>query len=279
VPAVGKEGDNKTVWTPGQSNSDLPSLLLIEDNPDVVNFLTAGLEPFYNLEYAYNGRSGIEKAIEIIPDLIISDVMMPEKDGFEVCQVLKEDARTSHIPIVLLTAKAGVENRIKGLRYGADAYLAKPFHHEELLVTLANLLDLRRKLQDRYRTTAWQAPQQPTQESLLLPATKPDIEDAFLQKVVALIDQHLDNAEFSVPELASKMGLSQSQLYRKIKALTDLSTAAFIRKYRLQKGKQLLQTTELTIAEIAYMVGFTTPSYFSDAFTEEFGHRPNAMRK
>jgi YesN/AraC family two-component response regulator len=253
--------------------------LLIEDNPDVVNFLTAGLEPFYNLEYAYNGRSGIEKAIEIIPDLIISDVMMPEKDGFEVCQVLKEDARTSHIPIVLLTAKAGVENRIKGLRYGADAYLAKPFHHEELLVTLANLLDLRRKLQDRYRTTAWQAPQQPTQESLLLPATKPDIEDAFLQKVVALIDQHLDNAEFSVPELASKMGLSQSQLYRKIKALTDLSTAAFIRKYRLQKGKQLLQTTELTIAEIAYMVGFTTPSYFSDAFTEEFGHRPNAMRK
>jgi CheY-like chemotaxis protein len=132
------------------ANNDSPSILLIEDNPDVVEYLAACLKETYDLDFAYNGRAGIEKALETIPDLIISDVMMPEKDGFEVCDFLKNDERTSHIPIVLLTAKADVESRIAGLKRGADAYLAKPFHQEELLVTLANLLELRRKLQARY---------------------------------------------------------------------------------------------------------------------------------
>jgi len=264
---------------PTETNTDLPTLLLVEDNPDVVDFLTTGLEPFYKLHYAYNGCAGIERAIEIIPDLIVSDVMMPEKNGFEVCQALKEDERTSHIPIILLTAKAGVENRIEGLRHGADAYLAKPFHQEELLATLTNLLELRRKLQARYRNMDWEKQQQPAPEIPSSNAASPDLEDTFLKKIIAQLEKHIDDADFSVPELAINMALSQSQLYRKIKALTDLSTAAFIRRYRLQKGKELLQTTELTIGEIAYMVGFTTPNYFSDAFFEEFGVRPNVIRK
>ncbi|TAD84063.1 MAG: response regulator [Bacteroidetes bacterium] len=265
--------------TPFENNPELPTLLLVEDNPDVVEFLTACLRQQYNLEFAFNGRAGIEKAIETIPDLVISDVMMPEKNGFEVCQALKEDERTSHIPIVLLTAKAGVENRIAGLRHGADAYLAKPFHQKELFATLQNLLTLRQKLQARYRNLDWATQQQPEPEQPLAPNASPDLQDNFLQKLTAQLEKHLDNADFSVPELAAAMGLSQSQLYRKIKALTDLSTAAFIRRYRLQKGKQLLQTTQLTMAEIAYQVGFTTPNYFSDAFFEEFAIRPNAMRK
>jgi len=276
APAEREGTAGKVEDAPAENKADLPTLLIVEDNPDVVDFLTACLKPFYHIEYAFNGRAGIEKAIETIPDIVVSDVMMPEKDGFEVCRTLKEEERTSHIPLVLLTARVGVENRIAGLRHGADAYLAKPFHQEELLATLENLLELRRKLQARYRNMDWK---QPAPEKELPPAGKPDMEDAFLQKVASQLEAHLDDANFSVPELAGKMGLSQSQLYRKIKALTDLSTAVFIRRYRLQKGKQLLQTTELTMAEIAYQVGFTTPNYFSDAFFEEFGVRPNAMRK
>jgi len=263
--------------SPVQHPPGVSQILLIEDNPDVVEYLVACLQKNYTLDFAYNGRAGIEKALETIPDLIISDVMMPEKDGFEVCETLKNDERTSHIPIVLLTAKAGVENRIAGLRRGADAYLSKPFHQEELIVTLANLLEMRRKLQTRYLTANFVADGQPENRYFQADKTT-DIEDAFLQKIVAQLEQHLDDPDFGVPQLSRKMGLSQSQLYRKIKALTGLSTAAFIRRVRLQKGKLLLESTGLTMAEIAYQVGFSTPNYFSDAFFEEFGTRPNAMR-
>ena len=259
-------------------DTTLPTLLVIEDNPDVMAYLAACLQDTYALDFAYNGRAGIEKALETIPDLIVSDVMMPEKDGFEVCGTLKNDERSSHIPIVLLTAKADVENRIAGLRRGADAYLAKPFHQEELLVTLENLLEQRKALQLKYQHWALLPPTMPAKTEATAPLAAVDQENIFLQKIVAHLERHLDDADFSVPQLSRDMGLSQSQLYRKVKALTDLSTAAFIRRVRLQKGKHLLETSNDTIAEIAYQVGFTTPNYFSDAFLEEFGFRPNAMR-
>ena len=279
---------------------DTPMLLLIEDNADVATYIRTCLESQYKVLWAENGQLGIDKALETIPDLIISDVMMPEKDGYEVTQFLKNDERTSHIPIVLLTAKVGVESRIAGLRRGADAYLSKPFHPEELLVRLSSLLELRKKLQKKYGNLGMeklQTPQTPSEvpdnqspstqftnysrESSISPIPQspaPDLEDAFLLKIITHLEKHFDDADFGVPQLSHKMGLSQSQLYRKIKALTDLSTAAFIRRIRLQKGKELLETTGLTMSEIAYQVGFTTPNYFSDAFLEEFGTRPNAMR-
>ena len=277
--------------------SELPYILIVEDNPDVVEYLAACLnshqlaEPApghrgegsgvkYQLDFAYNGSAGIEKALETIPDLIISDVMMPEKDGFELVETLKNDERTSHIPIVLLTAKASVESRIAGLRRGADAYLSKPFHREELLVTLANLLEVRKKLQAKYgdwRLAVGDSTAQSSTTNLQSPITDP--EDEFLHRVIAILEEHLDDSEFGVPQLSQKLRLSQSQLYRKVKALTDLSTAAFIRRVRLRKGKHLLEITGLTVSEVAYKVGFDTPGYFSDAFLEEFGIRPNAMRK
>lgn len=259
-------------------DSTLPTLLIIEDNPDVMTYLTACLQDNYVLDFAYNGRAGIEKALETIPDLIVSDVMMPEKDGFEVCSTLKNDERTSHIPIVLLTAKADVDNRIAGLRRGADAYLAKPFHREELLVTLENLLEQRRALQLKYQQWPLLSSTTPANTEIAPSVDLVDLENTFLQKIVAHLEQHLEDADYSVPQLSRDMGLSQSQLYRKVKALTDLSTAAFIRRVRLQRGKHLLETSDGTIAEIAYQVGFNTPNYFSDAFLEEFGFRPNAMR-
>jgi signal transduction histidine kinase/CheY-like chemotaxis protein/AraC-like DNA-binding protein len=264
--------------TPPVSNhqSTNHQLLIIEDNPDVVEYLAACLGPHYQLDFAYNGQAGIEKAIETVPDLIISDVMMPEKDGFEVTETLKNDERTSHIPIVLLTAKATVTDRIAGLRRGADAYLAKPFVEEELLVVAANLLESRRKLQVKYSSWAdiEQVPinQSPVNQS-------PDLEDVFLKKTIALIDTHLDDAEFGNAELSRKMLMSESQLHRKIKALTDQSLSVFIRSVRLRRSRVLLQTTELTVSEVAFAVGFTDPAYFSRTFSAEFGAAPTAFRK
>ncbi len=251
------------------SGAETPQLLIIEDNPDVVEYLSGCLQGQYQLDFAYNGRAGIEKALDSVPDIIISDVMMPEKDGFEVCDTLKNDERTSHIPIVLLTARASMEDRIAGLRRGADAYLAKPFHPEELLVTLANLTQLRARLQARYATG--QAPV-PTEDKGL------QIEDAFLQKVRSIIEANLSDPDFEMPQLERKMAMSRSQIFRKMKALTGRSPSQFIRGVRLEKAKELLAASDMTVSEIAYETGFSSLQYFSDVFYEAFGLRPSATR-
>ncbi len=258
--------------------------MIVEDNPDVVEYLAACLSSpsvggsrgeAYQLSFAYNGRAGIEKALDSIPDLIVSDVMMPEKDGFELCETLKNDERTSHIPIVLLTAKAGVENRIAGLRRGADAYLAKPFNQEELLVTAANLLEVRRKLQARYGQWAG-GPAKVQPESH--PADKsPDPEDAFLQKVNAAVLERLSDARFTVDDLCRTLAMSQPQLHRKLTALTGKNATLFIRSVRLARAKELLLRKEKNVSEVAYEVGFDDPKYFSRVFSEEFGVAPSKI--
>ena len=250
--------------------SDLPILLIIEDNPDVVTYIITCLQGLYKIQVAPNGRIGIEMAIEAIPDIIISDVMMPEKDGFEVTQTLKNDERTSHIPIILLTAKADVDSKLEGLERGADAYLAKPFDKKELLIRLQKLIELRQKLQSRYASLS---PPPPSTDREL------QIEDAFLQKVKTALETYLGDAGFGVTELCKAVGMSRSQLFRKIKALTNKSIATYMRSVRLHKGRELLQSTDMTISEIAYEVGFTSPTYFSRVFSEEFGHPPNEIRK
>jgi YesN/AraC family two-component response regulator len=229
---------------------------------------------------AYNGREGYEKALQLVPDLIVSDVMMPEMNGLEVCDRLKNDERSSHIPVVLLTAKADVDSRIAGLRRGADVYLSKPFHEEELRVVLRNLLEQRRKLQARFGAFAppQMADKAPDAET---PEASADlkIENAFLQKIWQHVEAALDDTEFDGPRLAKLMLLSEVQLYRKIKALTGKSTAVYIRSIRLQMAQGLLRTTSLTISEIAYRVGFEDPNYFSRTFSQEFGVAPSEMRK
>ena len=260
-----------------------PQILLIEDNPDVVEYLSTCLQNYYTLDFAFNGKAGIEKALETVPDLIISDVMMPEKDGFEVVEALKNDERSSHIPIVLLTAKADQTSRIAGLKKGADAYLAKPFHHEELLVTLSNLLEIRRKLQAKYAAiteTGFQMEDDLSgQSAIRMPQPDLDPEDAFLQKIRTIIEKNLSDADFEMPQLERAVAMSRSQIFRKMKALTGKSPSQFIRSIRLHHGRLLLLTTELTVSEIAYEVGFANLKYFSDAFLEEFGERPSDVRK
>ncbi len=273
------EGTNELIAPPTQ-NSPLKtlrqesfgqnSLLVIEDNPEVVAYIRTILQNEYDITVAENGQIGIEKAVELIPDIIISDVMMPVKDGFAVTRFLKNDERTSHIPIILLTAKADAESRLAGLERGADAYLAKPFDKKELKLRLQKLVELRQKLQARYAQFVLPAPSEEKEVH---------IEDAFLTKINSIIEANLAEAEFGVNELCREAGLSQSQLFRKLKALTGKSSVAYLRSLRLHRAKDLLEKGELNVSEVAYRVGFNDPLYFSRVFSQEFGYPPTDLYK
>ena len=250
-----------------------PHLLIVEDNPDVATYIRQILEPLYQVHTATNGRSGIDKAMESIPDIIISDVMMPEVDGLELVETLKNDQRTSHIPIILLTAKATDEDRISGLRTGADAYLLKPFHKEELFVRLEKLVELRKALQQKYSAdTALPATTKASQQA-------PGLDELFIQKIREAIAEKMGDPGLGIVHLCHAVQLSNTQVFRKLKALTGLSPGRYILKMRLQKARTLLQTTDLNVSEVAYETGFTDPNYFSRAFRKEFDASPSAMRK
>ncbi len=247
---------------------ELPQLLLIEDNPDIITYVKTVLQGQYAFHTARDGADGVERALALIPDIIVSDVMMPKMTGYEVCETLKQDERTSHIPIILLTAKATQEDKVQGLQFGADAYLTKPFDKAELVVRLEKLITMRRRLQERYANAAAIDSQ---------PAAEPSIEDQFLSKLHEHIAARLDDTEFGVPELASAAQLSQMQLYRKLKALTGQTPSRFIRSYRLQRSLDLLKQGDLTVSEVAYAVGFADPSYFSRTFHQEFKRNPSSL--
>ncbi len=250
-------------------DTEKPLLLIIEDNKDVATYTRSILQSQYEIRWVQNGKLGIEQALEIIPDIIICDVMMPEKDGFEVLAALKNEDRTSHIPIILLTAKADYDSKLEGLEGGADAYLAKPFRKEELMIRLEKLIELRKKLQTYYTN--------PIDHQIPKKLRRPK-EDAFLHKAINYIQSNLSDPRFGNAELALKMTMSESQLHRKLKAITGKSLAIFIRSVRLQKGKELLETTHLSVSEIAYELGFADPAYFSRTFSKEFGMPPSKLR-
>ncbi len=271
-----------------KQQTDKPSVLIVEDNADVIHYLISCLKNSYNIIIAMNGEEGIEKALEEIPDLIVSDVMMPIKDGFELCRTLKMDERSSHIPIILLTAKADIEARLEGLQRGADAYLSKPFHQEELQIILKNQLDLRKRLQGKLSQLSVGPNTNIASGDLAaeLSAVEKEaaeqhlqIEDAFLQKIRTLIEKDLSDSDIGMPQLMRHLGMSRSQIYKKVKALTDRSPSQYIRSIRLHHAKELLEKGELNVSEVAYDVGFNSPSYFSEVYFEEFGLRPNETRK
>ena len=196
--------------------------------------------------------------------------MMPGKDGFQVCATLKSDELTDHIPIILLTAKATVQDRLAGLSHGADAYLAKPFIEAELFTRLDQLILSRSKMRHKFENAGFGS---------FLSKRVADPETKFLQKVIVIIHENISNHSFGAAQLAHELSLSESQIYRKLKAISGKSTAVFVRSIRLQKGKELIQKTEDTISEIAYDVGFNDPAWFSRAFKEEFGYAPSAISK
>lgn len=254
--------------------SDAPLVLIVEDNPDVVAYLSSCLVEKYRLAVANDGQQGIDLALEKIPDLIISDVMMPEKDGFEVCRFLKKDERTSHIPIILLTAKADEDSKLTGLGIGADAYLSKPFNPEELLIRVSRLLELRKKLRAFYLHLAGQT-KEPAPEN---PPVEP-AEQLFLKKLNEIIEGKIDDHHFAVPDLCKALGMSRTQLHRKLTSLTGRSANHYIRFIRIEKAKLLLRNGMANISEISYSTGFSTPDYFSKIFRKETGFTPSEFRE
>lgn len=271
----GKKRGKESVGSSCQDSKD-PSalhLLIVEDNRDVIHYLKSILQKTYVVHTAGNGADGLQLALDIIPDLIISDVMMPVMDGFTMTRKLKEDLRTSHIPIVLLTARADVDAKLEGLGCGADAYLAKPFNKQELFVRIENLIRLRRQIQQGYASPI---PQELGRNAVRDVA--PNREDVFMNQVRQLLESHLDNEEFGISALCEAIGMSRSQLYRKFAALTDTTVNQYLQNLRLEKAKRLLQTTDLNVSEVAYDTGFKNPSHFSRAFSNRYGHAPSQER-
>jgi len=251
-------------------SADLPILLVVEDSRDLKLYLKALLQEHYQLDFASNGESGLQKAFEHIPDIIVSDVMMPVLDGISMLDALKHDLRTSHIPVIMLTAKADIDSRLYGLDKGADDYLSKPFNESELLIRLRKLLELRKILHQRYASME----QSITEENHTL-----KLEDSFIQKIRKVMEENLDDDNFDVHQLCLSAGMSRSQLYRKFKSLTNTSVLDYFWILRLHKAKNLLQTTAMNISEVAIAVGFKNLSHFSKAFKNQFGMNPSAIRK
>ena len=255
--------------------TDNPLILLTEDNKDVAAYVASCLPDNYLLAIAENGQEGFELAVELIPDLIISDVMMPIMDGFEFCQKLKFDKRTDHIPVIILTARADKDSKIEGLEHGANAYLPKPFDKQELLLTIKNLFKLRDKLQRYHQRIAGLVAHENFEQDVSI---EPKIEDVFVTKARTFIEEHIDDFDLSVEQLAAALHLSHSQFGRKLDALTGFSPNRFIRFIRLKKAKELLQDEDMSITAVAYDCGFSDPSYFTRVFKKEFGKTPHEWK-
>ena len=240
-------------------------VLVVEDNYDMRQYIKEALNNEYIVEEAINGEQGIRKAEKIIPDLIVSDMMMPKMDGNELVRILKNDEKTSHIPIILLTARAGYEDKLEGLETGADDYLTKPFDIKELQIRVKNLINIRKKLQEKFSKIEFK----PVKEKKLN-----SLDEKFMIKVNEIIEKHIAEEEFNMEEFGEELNMSRMQVYRKLKALTGKSANRYVRSVKLERAKNMIEAKELNISEIAYSLGFGSPAYFTKCFKDEFGYPP-----
>jgi signal transduction histidine kinase/DNA-binding response OmpR family regulator len=250
----------------GEIIEGAPVILIVEDNDDMRQFIKENIQTDYKVIEAVNGEDGFKNAQENIPDLIISDVLMPKMNGYELCEKIKTDERTSHIPVILLTSKAETNGRMKGLETGADDYLTKPFNNAELLLRIKNLTDQRKKLKEKFSKEITLEP-----KNIVVTST----DEKFLTRVLEIVEKNVSNENFSAEDFAENVGMSKTHLNRKLNALTDTSANEFIRTYRLKKAAQLLLGRSGNISEIAYEVGFSNPSYFAESFKKLFGYSPS----
>lgn len=261
---------------------DRPLILAIDDNQDILVLLRTVLGDEYNVITAPDGKTGLHLAARYTPDAILCDVMMPGIDGLECCRLLKKEVSTSHIPVLMLTACSDDEQRASGYDSGADGYLSKPFDAKVLHSRIASLIANRRLIRDLWKGEESRRDEGNLAKPADAPTQKPksgaDIENEFYSKFVALVEKEMGNPEMNVDQLASEMGLGRSQFYRKIKALTNYSPVELIRNMRLKRARHLLTTTDKSISEIGYEVGFSTPAYFSKCYREAFGETPTDLR-
>jgi DNA-binding response OmpR family regulator len=245
-------------------------ILIVEDNDELRTLIAKDILNDYETLEATNGRDGLKMAILHNPDMILSDVQMPEMNGFELCKELKNDIQCSHIPVILLTAKVLNENKLEGYQSGADDYIEKPFSGDLLQLKINNMLETRQQWQMHFGTKPTQLPTANT--------TFSDTDNAFLKQSNELIEQHIAEIQFDVEDFCKEMGLSQGLIYRKIKALTGLSISEYIRLERLNKAASLIKENKYTVQEICFMVGFATPSYFTKCFKKQFGTLPKEFK-
>jgi YesN/AraC family two-component response regulator len=238
----------------------------VEDNADLRHYLRSCLSDRFTVLESKDGEEGYTKALEEVPDLIISDLMMPVMDGIQLTKKLKQEEKTSHIPVILLTAKADVLTKLEGLKTGADDYITKPFSQDELVTRAHNLITIRKNLQKKYSGQLQLLPSQIEVDSM---------EDRFVKKVMTIIEEHLDDPSFGVEVLAEEAAMSNTQLYRKLKSVTGFTPNEVIRNTRLERAASLLRQRAGNIADIAYKVGFNNLSYFSKCFKEKFGAVPS----
>jgi DNA-binding response OmpR family regulator len=246
-----------------------PVLLLVEDNEDFRFYLKDNLKLHYSILEAKNGRDGLQKAFASIPDLIVSDIMMPEMNGIDLCRKVKNDQRTSHIPVLLLTARTAEEQKIEGFDSGANDYVTKPFSFEILQSRIKNLLLQREAFQKLF--------------SKHIDVKAADVhitsmDEKLIKNAIKVVEDHLSDPEFSVEEFSKELGMSRVHLYKKLLSLTGKSPIEFIRTIRLQRAAQLLEKSQLSISEIAYQVGFNNPKYFSKYFKDQFNMLPSVYQ-
>ena len=257
----------------GEPSEQVDTILVIDDNPDICALVGTLLQGVYTVIYASNGLEGIKLAAKYVPDLIICDIMMPGIDGLETCRRLKQEVTTSHIPVLMLTACAMDEQRIAGYDCGADAYLTKPFNGDLLKARIKSLVANRKRLKELYLSGA-------SQSGLGQSAAKwHDMDHDFYAQFLSVVEEEISNSELCMDDIASRMGISRVQLYRKIKALTNYSPTDLVRNLRLQQASRMLKSSDMTIAEVCYAVGFTSHSYFTKCYREYFGELPSESQK
>lgn len=287
APQPESEVDDDAAGSGDEPSGDKPILLVIDDNADLRSLIASMMAPDYTVIAAPDGRRGLRMAARYVPDLIVCDVMMPVMDGLECCRRLKQEVSTCHIPVLLLTACSLDEQRAQGYRSGADGYLSKPFNGEVLRARCQGLVENRRRIKELWQGDGMAPSLAAAPVKASLPVTSPeedgagaaDLDNEFYRRLREVFDREMGNPGLNVDALASMMGLGRSQFYRKIKSMTNCSPVELLRRLRLQRARQLLTTTDRTVGEIAYEVGFSTPAYFTKCYRDEFGQTPSELRE
>lgn len=266
-----------TIALPVENIRDVnsPQVLIVEDNPELRNFLAVKLDGIYRIKSAADGREGLNAAIDLVPDLIISDVMMPNMDGIQMLDQLKNDIRISHIPVILLTAKSSVESQIEGLKYGADLYITKPFHTDFLLASVENLISSRKKLFEQLSGAFDKKILNLGPEEIVITSK----DETFLKETIKIVEDGMTDPEFNIDNVATAIGMGRTTFYKKLKSLTSLSPVELVRDMRLKRSKQLLDAGSQNVSEVGYLVGFNSLPYFSTCFKEKYKMSPSVYLK
>jgi DNA-binding response OmpR family regulator len=271
-----KETETPVEVDPAEKQGKKRSILIVEDDTDLRKFIKTMLEEEYTILEAKDGLEGLEKAQKASPDFIVSDIMMPNLDGIQLLQKLKEDIHTSHIPVILLTAKTTIESKLEGLTYGADDYITKPFNIPYFRARINNLFEQRKRLQEIYRSRLIDLSQTEPDEPKPFIVTSQD--EIILQKAVQIIEGNMDNSEFSVEDLCSAVGMSRSVFFNKVKSLTGLAPIEFIRDLKMKHAAQLLSSGDYLVKEVSYMIGISDTKYFGKCFKAKYGVTPQEYK-